>query len=130
MGQLPKRDFYMFSNQEKSARVMSIAFQELGLPYSCTTHASIQDIGSISASPSFGGAGVENIQGLEVRSLGEGLEWNGRFGNVDTIHVHTDVVGTRSLIGHSVKSGMDTSLLEVIVSNFQYGPADVPLDQL
>ena len=118
------------NNQEKSARVMSIAFQELGLPYSCTAHASIQDIGSITASVRFGGAGVEDTQGFGVSSLGANLEWKGQFDNVDTISVQTDAVGTRYLTGHGVKSGINVSLLEIICRQFSIWTGNVPLEQL
>ena len=123
MGQLPKRDFHIFCIQDNSARAFNPAFQELGLPYSCTAHVTTQDLGSLVASPSFGSAGFEKAQGFEGGSLVANMEGKGQLGDVDTINVQTDAVGTRCLTGHSVKSNIKTYeqsslLLEVVCQQF------------
>jgi hypothetical protein len=107
IGQLPKRDFHLFDAEESMARAFNAAFQELGYPYSCKTHIGTQDIANIIVQPSFGGAILGSGPGDEVGLLSRIL-WGGvKSSAVNTISVQTDKSGTRHLIGHEVRSGLE-----------------------
>ncbi|KAL6248621.1 hypothetical protein RBB50_004876 [Rhinocladiella similis] len=108
MGQLPKRNFYIFGNNishSLSPTIHNTAFAELGLPHHYSIHETpcIDDtVRDLMQSPQFGGASVTFPHKLNIQPLLDSVsDASTRLGAVNTVIVESDAKSGRSLRGEN-----------------------------
>ncbi|KIW48940.1 shikimate-5-dehydrogenase [Exophiala oligosperma] len=130
MGQLPKRNFFIFGNNishSLSPTIHNTAFAELGLPHHYSIHQTPQiddTVRDLVQKPQFGGASVTFPHKLNIQPLLDSVsEASTRIGAVNTVIVeetksgrtlrgdNTDWVGILRCIQGSGLSKLDTGLV-------------------
>ncbi|KIW11327.1 shikimate-5-dehydrogenase [Exophiala spinifera] len=108
MGQLPKRNFYIFGNNishSLSPTIHNTAFAELGLPHHYSIHQTLRiddTVRDLIQSPQFGGASVTFPHKLNIQPLLDSeSDASTRLGAVNTVIAEDNGTGRRTLRGEN-----------------------------
>jgi pentafunctional AROM polypeptide len=122
IGQLPKRNFYIFGDKiahSLSPILHNAAFKELGLPHRYRIHETEsvdEGIRELMEKPEFGGASVTSPHKLQIGKYLQSLSKSAKLvGAVNTVVVREDEAGSRTLIGDNtdwlgIKSCIESGL--------------------